>query len=698
MDSAPQARKPTLAGSATLALFLLATILLPEPAQQILRDNALDIVLRAGQALRPIREAKPPVIVVDIDRPSIEGLGPWPWPRETMARLVETIAERGPAAVAIDVLFAEADDRSPAALARRLGALAGRSEITALAAALPDGDKRLADALRMAPVVLGFVLDPDLRTAPAGPPIASRGALPFDDLWQAAGGLGPTSALAQAASGVGALSLAGGADGVIRHVPLFVVAGGALLPGLAVDAVRLARGASTFLIQAEPPVLMIGDQGIALPRDGLLRLLPVETQRHRARTLSAIDVVEGRADMARVAGAIVLVGGSAPELGGLRETPSDSLAPSVQIQADAVEQILAGRAPTPVAATATARTLIVLAIGILAIAAGAGLSPLMGAVVILGTVAGLWATASLLLVTDGLFDPLWPSFGIALAFAVTSITSASITRRQETLVRRRLEQHLAPVVVNRIVAEPGLLKLRGERRDVTALFTDIEGFVEMTHRSEPEALISALDRYFEGVAAIIIDHGGMIDKIVGDGVHALFNAPIDVADHPRRAVDCAIVIRAWTKANRDAPGAIKLGPTRIGIETGEAIVGDVGIRSKLDYTAHGDAVNLAARLQAANKQLGSTICIGPAAASRCNASAIRPLGLIAVSGREELVAVFEPWHDDAPPAWRQAYLAAYHMIDGDPREAAVLFDKLARRCSDPVPRLMAERIRQSVAL
>src|SRR5215813_8073345 len=294
MPSTLPQRVPAVAGIATLALLLLITLLLPETARGVLRDSAYDIVLDADQRIWVARQAELPVIVVDIDRPSIEAFGPWPWPRETIARLVEAVAARRPAAIAIDVLFAEADDRSPAALARRLGALTDRPEISALAEKLPDGDKQLADAVKSAPVVVGFVLDPDLDSTLLGPPIVSRGPLPFNDLWQAAGAVGPASALAAAASGVGALSLPGSADGIIRHVPLFVVAGRTLLPGLAVDAVRLARAPSNFLIEVGPPMLTIGDRRIALPRDGLLRLLPVAPERHGVRTLSAADVLEGQ--------------------------------------------------------------------------------------------------------------------------------------------------------------------------------------------------------------------------------------------------------------------------------------------------------------------------------------------------------------------------------------------------------------------
>jgi adenylate cyclase len=203
---------------------------------------------------------------------------------------------------------------------------------------------------------------------------------------------------------------------------------------------------------------------------------------------------------------------------------------------------------------------------------------------------------------------------------------------------------LAPAVVELIAASPSMLKLRGERRQITALFTDVEDFTGMTRRAEPEALVALLDEYFEGIAQIVIDHGGMIDKLVGDGVHALFNAPLELEDHPVKAVHCAIAIHAWSEAFRKTPDAQRLGfgRTRIGVETGDTIVGDVGIRTKLDYTAYGDAINAAARLEGANKELGTAICIGPETASRCPPNLLHPTGTIQLRGFEEPVRTYTP--------------------------------------------------------
>jgi adenylate cyclase len=332
-----------------------------------------------------------------------------------------------------------------------------------------------------------------------------------------------------------------------------------------------------------------------------------------------------------------------------------------------------------------------------AVIAGAALSPFAGALLMVGVLVILWgASLSLSVLSEGFVAPLLSTIIGTAVFIVGAMTSYAVTRRRETMVRRRFEQHLAPVVVRRILETPGVLKLSGERREVTALFTDVEGFTAMTRHADPAALVATLDNYFEGIATIIAAHGGMIDKIVGDAVHAFFNAPIDLEDHPQKAVACAISLRSWTETFRRRPdvGQMGFGHTRIGIETGPAIVGDVGIRARLDYTAHGDAVNVAARLERANKELGSSICVGPVAASRCDQSLLRPLGKITIQGRDDAMSVFEPWRCDTSEAWRESYLAAICLCDEDPIAAVYCLEQLAAdQTDDPVPRAIASRVR-----
>jgi adenylate cyclase len=696
-------RVPILIGAAAVVALTVAEFQMPRDWRAALREVGFDQVLAADHALRPMKadRAGPPVIVVDIDRRTLQAMGPWPWPRASVAQLVDAIAVHKPAAMAVDILFADRDPRSSTAASQPGKQPAARPELSALAEQTTEGDQRLAQAGRAVPLVLGFVLDPERSGAPPHVPIITRNAPRLDQLWSARGATAPPSLLTGRASGLGALSLPANSDGVVRYAPLLVGVSGNLLPGLAIESLRVARGGSAYLLQADPLVFATADLQIPINSDALLRLVPTSSSASAARTISALDVLQGRASADRLAGAIVLLGGSAPELGGLRETVGDPLTPSVQIQANAVEQIRDGRFPRPIAHARVTQTLLVFLLGALALAVSVVLPPVFGtvglAIIILVTWAGAIASS---IVGDRLVDPLTPSLAGVAVFAIASITSFAVTYRREVLVRQRFEQHLAPAVVRRIVEHPTLIKLTGERREVTSLFTDVEGFTALTHRADAEALVDVLDHYFEGIAALIVEHGGMVDKIVGDAVHALFNAPLDLADHPRQAVACAVALRSWTASYRMSagPAALRFGRTRIGIETGEAIVGDVGLRSKLDYTAYGDAVNAASRLEAANKELGSSICVGPAAAARCNPDTLRPLGAIVVRGRDEPLAVFEPWPPDAPAQWRERYRAAFALVAHDPLQAAAALDDLAvDRADDPVPKLLAARIRAKAA-
>lgn len=636
---------PLIGGILTTALLIAALVFARQDVLDRAIEPVLDIVLRAASATSSPPRSIPRVVVVDIDSKSIDHVAAWPWPREIVAQLVDRVSATGPSVVAIDILFENADIHSPAALARQLGARLGRSDLMALAATLPDGDKRLAAAIQDQPVILGFGLDPTTRGSIPAPPMIARGEVDLTGIWRGAGVVGPPPALTEAARGLGALALLGDTTGIVRRVPLLVAADGRPYPGLALESVRLLSGASNYIIDAATDTIQVADVRIPLVRDAMLRLTPVAAKDRNVSVISAADVLSGRFDPPALSKSIVMIGGSAPELGGLRATSFDPLTPSVLIHADAVIQLMRGYVPQPPAFAAAIQLGTLLISAIVALLAVLWLRPLAAAMTVAILAAVIWlACIALAARSQLLIDPLLPTVMAFSVFAVVSTLNFAITQQREARVRQRFEQHLAPQVVSLIVADPNLLKLTGERREITALFTDIEGFTTMTDRLGPQDLVSLLDRYFEGVAAIVIKHGGMIDKLVGDAVHAFFNAPLDQPEHWRHAIECGIEIRSWTEAFRTWPenSATGVGKTRIGIETGDAIVGDVGIRAKLDYTAHGNAINIAARLEAANKDLGSTICIGSGAAARFGVERLNPLGKVALRGLNVEMAVYEP--------------------------------------------------------
>jgi adenylate cyclase len=244
-----------------------------------------------------------------------------------------------------------------------------------------------------------------------------------------------------------------------------------------------------------------------------------------------------------------------------------------------------------------------------------------------------------------LTDPVMPVLLLLIGTQGAALAQFALTYRQRLAIERRFALHVPPEVVQRIMDRPGELRLTGESRVITVLITDIEDFTALTERVGAEAVVSLLDRYVDLVAGIIVAHGGMVDKIVGDAVLGFFNAPLDLADHAQKAVACASAIIQATETFRRAPGIAELGlgRTRIGIETGAAVLGEVGRGAKRDYTAYGRPLNLASRLQTANKTFGSAIAIGPGTVAALNGRVpVKRLGALTLRGIGDEIEVHTP--------------------------------------------------------
>jgi adenylate cyclase len=611
------ARLVAWVGSLCLVVALAATLIDPGGIVQNLREAVFDRLL----IWSPRASTSGRVTVVDIGRDALSAVAPWPWPRDRLADLINKIADARPAVLAVDIL------------------------LPARESAEPDlGDERLSEAIARVPTVLALVLDP----APnPGPPLSTTVAITGDvkvpDLLVTKGVVLPAPALTAKAKELGVISLPADEGQPVRSVVLLAVGADTLLAGFAVETLRAAAGGSTLVASTPPQLLRIGDRSLPLPPDGLMRLHFTTQLDRNAWTFPAEAVLSDSIDPARLAGKIVVLGASAPEAGGLRLTAVDPFMPSVEIEAEAIEQMLDGHIPQRAASMMWVETVagaVLAALGILAVII---LSPGRAAAAVLG-LSLVWALAAIGLSMKALWltDPATPVIAALFAIQGAGLTQFGVTYRQRLAIERRFALHLPPEMV---VENPAEVRFAGEKRIITALFTDIEGFTALTERLGPEATIALLDRYIDTVAGIIVSHGGMVDKIVGDAVHAFFNAPLDLPDHADKAVACArAIIEATEELRRDRKlTSAQLGRTRIGIETGFAVLGDVGRGTKRDYTAYGHAVNLASRLEGANKRLGSSILLGPGtAAALAGRIPLRCLGKIAISGLDEEIEVFEP--------------------------------------------------------
>lgn len=625
-------------GCACLACLVLGLVCLlaPEPTLHRWREWGID------RLTSPSTDLSDRIVVVDIDEKSLEAIGPWPWPRDRLTALINRIASDVPQVLGVEILLAGADRYSPAAMAASFRTL--DPQLRAQLEALADPDAALALAVSSTPTVLSGLFA-DARSFEFQPvPLLVSGEPGSLLPWSAPGGAGPLDQLAQRASAVAIASMAGDSAGIVRQVPLLGLAGDTVVSGFAAEVIRQSQAASAVILDVQSGTLGIGDYSLPLVGDVSLRFRASGPAIWNGRTVSAASVLDGSAGAGRFEGRIVLLGGSAPQLGALRATAASPLAPSIQIQADALQTILSGTVPyrPPFAGWVEVAGFAVL--GLAGAAAGALLGPLIAGLLALALSLSWLTAASVSMRSSGLvLDPLTPAIACMLAVLVAGVFAAMIQRRLAGSIRRRFEQHLAPAIVARIVERPDLVRFEGERRVVTALFTDIEGFTSLTDRLGPRDLIALLDEYFAGVTAAIVRHGGMIDKFVGDAVHAFFNAPVDLPDHPAHAYAAARDIIEFTEgfqASKRARAA-GLGRTRIGIETGEVVIGDVGSGIKVDYTAYGSAVNTAARLEALNKNFGTSICVGPEFQAHFAPGTFRLLGEIDVRGRG-LMNVYTP--------------------------------------------------------
>jgi adenylate cyclase len=587
-----------------VAAFLVA--FLPETSLEGGRELFFDRMTQ----LFPLEQSSK-IVVVDIDRKAYAQARDQRWQREDTAALVDKIAAQKPAAIAFDLVFSTDCDANATA------------------------NKALAAAFAKAPTVLGFLLS-DVEGKPPQPlpPLAIARSLTVPEVWFLPGAETPCPVFQQASQAAAASFLIGDADSRVRRVQAFSILGADPFPALGVEAVRLLMRVKTPILGGTPPWLKVGRELYSLAEDGSLRFVASDRAAIARRTVSAADVIADNPPKDYFTGKIVFVGSSLPNLGGLRSSAAEPLVASVQIHADLANSLIDNFVPTRDDSFVDFEAAFVLIAGLLIALLTVRFRPWViaaGGIAVIALSVGV--SVAVYARTAWLTDGFTVGLALALVLLLTAFSQFAETRRAEKTARRRFSQYLPQSVVDRYIDNPNAKPATGEERQVTALFTDIEAFSNLAGRVHPQVLVSLLNVYFAEVTKLVSDHGGMVDKIVGDAVHAFFNAPEDLDDHINKAIDCALAIAKLTEEMRLRLDfkVQEFGRTRLGIETGLAVLGEVGMAGKLDYTAHGNSINLAARLQDANKFLGTTICVGPAA-EKLSRRKLRPLGVHEIRG------------------------------------------------------------------
>jgi adenylate cyclase len=357
--------------------------------------------------------------------------------------------------------------------------------------------------------------------------------------------------------------------------------------------------------------------------------------------------------------------------------------PGVYLHAAAISNLLGGNGLATL--PRTARTALTFTLSLLT----AGVTMMMGLAsaiaVILGLVA-VWTGAAIYFFGQAIVLPVLVPLGAALASFVAALGLRSLVLdRQGRFLRRAFASYVAPALVDRLVENPGQLRLGGERRTMTFLFTDLAGFTSMIEQQDPEEAARLLNSYLDRMIDIAKANGGTIDKVIGDAVVVIFSAPVDQPNHAKQALACALAMDAFAvrfAADKRAHG-IPFGITRIGVHTGTAVVGNFGGSGFFDYTALGDAVNTAARLESVNKHLGTRMAVSGETVRRCETFIGRQVGSLILKGKENSIDVFEPVAVGAANAGLMArYAEAFAVMAAKDPRAVSAFEQLARDFPD----------------
>lgn len=601
-----------------------------------------------------------PVRIVDIDPESIARFGQWPWPRTIMRDLVVRLTERNAAAVTFDILFAEKDRTSLEEVVKRLPpdqaiGLQGK-------AGSPTNDELFAEALKAAPSVLPIIL----TDRPNSEQFVSKAGFVFagDDpktfLRAFSGADANLPLLSDAAKGIGSTNLFPARDGVVRRVPLFFRLGDQIVPSLAAEALRVAQGASTYVLKSSNASgetafgqstglnhVRIGKVEVATDAEGALTLK--FRQSNPAAFIPAWKLIAGEVDEKEIEGKIIFIGTSTPGLLDLRATPLDAALPGVEIQAQLIEHILAGRMLARPDYALAAEQFLLVALGLLMALAMSRLSP--------GLAAGLGAMLPVAIIVGGwvayrygdlLFDPLYPSLTLLLLTAGMTFSVYRRAEMQRREIRSAFGRYLAPAVVEDIIADPAKLELGGEVRELTLMFCDVRDFTSISEGLAASELTTFIKELLTPLSDVILRERGTIDKYMGDGIMAFWNAPLDVNDHAQRACRSAIEMvgkmadlnQQWKERARASGRTFDEIRIGIGINTGDCCVGNLGSEQRFDYSAIGDEVNVTSRLEGLAKLYGLSAVVGEATVIRCPGLAVLELDFIQVRGRAAPTRVF----------------------------------------------------------
>jgi adenylate cyclase len=639
---------------AVLALLMVGAQFSTGYARQLL--DRLDLILYdlRFNVLLPYSHPQPsaqPVVIIDIDERSLKEVGHWPWSRKVVAELVDKLVAAGVVSITFDVVFSEPETNMAQALADAQPV--GTPLVGALKALTPDFDydSLMASSISKTDVILGYILHRSAFRTGVMP--ESRIDMAAEDVQltpveHMGGYTASIPVLQQAARAQGFINGDPDPDGTVRRAPLVLRYENQLYPSLALQT------AMTYLLldSVKPDVIdgniqgfTLGDKSIHTDAKGQM-LVPYRGRQGSFPYVSAVDVLQGKADTKALSGSIAMVGTSAIGLVDLRTTPVGAMYPGIETQATLVDALLRGAAPYKPDFAAGANAVAILLLGLLLAVLlpfmGPAMMTLIGTLSLAALVAGnvwLWQERGLDMPVSA------PLLTVALLYVINIAFGFFTSSQQKDQIKGMFGQYVAPAHIDRLLGDPSALSFEGESKKMTVLFSDIRGFTDMSETLSAADLKSLLNRYFTPMTEIIFEQQGTIDKYVGDMIMAFWGAPLNDPQHELHAVMAAMLMQKKQAALREAFDRIGLPAihTGIGINTGSMNVGDMGSTYRRAYTVLGDAVNLGSRLESITKFYGVDILVSESTYVAVQDTFVwREVDYMQVKGKKEAIRVYEP--------------------------------------------------------
>lgn len=599
-------------------------------------------------------------VIVDIDEKSLSALGQWPWPRYRVALMLEKIRQSGALAVGMDMVLAEPDRTSPALLKRQIKQeLMVDVSFLGLPPALEDHDALLASVLKDKPYVLGFYFSFSQAEAdqqrqdgacviiPAQVAVLEApGAMPAAQaLHSALGAVCPLPVLGASASATGFFNATPDADGILRRVALLINHNGQIYPCLALATLMQATGEQGVLLKLDTQgaeSMRVAGTVVPLDRAGQL-LVNYRGGGGMFPYISAVDVIEGRADPASLDGKVVFIGTSAAGLKDLRATPFSAVYPGVETHATILDNILTQDFLTVPDYAPAVELLAALLAGIAITLLVAWAKAVWIVVPLVAMAYGMWEGAAHLMDTARVYiSPLYSYIALGLNFALLTLMKFWREEKQKKFIHGAFSHYLAPAVIKQIYDSPESLSLQGQEKEVTVMFSDVRGFTTMSEKLTPTQVTDLLHDYLTPMTRVITQNMGTLDKFIGDAIMAFWNAPLDVPEHQKKAVSSALQMldhldELNTGFQQKFGLSIKIG---VGLHCGRVRVGNMGSADLFDYTLIGDNVNLTSRLEGLTKYYGQTLLVSQAMVEACgDAYAYLEMDSVRVKGKHEPITI-----------------------------------------------------------